>query len=116
MPELHFSFHVTSTITMGNISHFGICCAPSEFDEVLAFYLAALKPLGYREMMRPVDKAVGMGNGWAPEFWIVAKEGCAKVSIEERKDMAIHFAFWGKGEWQCLQLLSILCYQLMALS
>lgn len=83
---------------MGNISHLGISCAPSEFDQVLAFYLAALKPLGYREMMRPVEKVVGLGNGWAPEFWIGAKEGYGKVSIEERKEFGVHFAFWGKGE------------------
>ncbi len=37
---------LNSLVTMGNISHLGIKCAPSEFDEVLAFYLAALKPLG----------------------------------------------------------------------
>jgi hypothetical protein len=85
---------------MGNISHLGIYCAPSEFENVLAFYLGALEPLGYKEKMRPVEKAVGLGNGCAPEFWIVAKDACAKVSIEERKELGIHFAFWGKGEWQ----------------
>ena len=83
---------------MGNISHFGISCAPSEFDEVLAFYLAALKPLGYKELRHPVEKVVGLGNGDTPEFWIAAKAGCGKVSIEERKEMGIHFAFCGKGE------------------
>jgi hypothetical protein len=82
---------------MGNISHFGINCAPSEFDEILAFYLAALKPLGYKELMRPVQKVVGLGNGCAPEFWIAAKEGCEKISKEVRKEMGLHFAFWGRG-------------------
>jgi hypothetical protein len=83
---------------MGNISHFGINCTPSEFDEVLAFYQAALKPLGYKEVMRPHENVVGMASGCAPDFWIGAKEGCEKVGIEERKQMGIHFAFWGKGE------------------
>lgn len=83
---------------MVNISHFGINCTPDEFDDVLAFYLAALKPLGYRVMLRPVEKVVGLSNGYAPEFWIGAKEGCTRVGIEERKAMGIHFAFWGKGE------------------
>jgi hypothetical protein len=82
---------------MGNISHFGINCTASEFDDLVAFYLAALKPLGYKEMLRPVDKVVGLGNGWAPEFWIVAKEACEKVGIAERKAMGTHYAFWGKG-------------------
>lgn len=81
---------------MGNISHFGIICAPSEFDEVLAFYLDALKPLGFKEIMRPVECAVGLGNSFAPEFWIVAKEECAKAPQEQRKKMGTHFAFWGK--------------------
>lgn len=85
---------------MGAISHFGINCAPDEFDDVLAFYLAALKPLGYSEMVRPVEKAVGLSNSNAPDFWIGAKEGCARVGIEERRAMGIHFAFWGKGEWR----------------
>lgn len=84
---------------MGNISHFGINCTPSEFDEVLAFYLAALKPVGFKEILRPVEKVVGLGNGYAPDFWIVAKEGCEKVSRGERRNLGTHFAFWGKGEY-----------------
>ncbi len=83
---------------MGNISHLGINCAASELDEMVAFYLAALKPLGYKEMMRPHDKAVGLGNGFAPDFWITAVERCDKVSREDRKQLGIHFAFSGKGE------------------
>ena len=83
---------------MGNIAHFGIKCAPSEFDELLKFYLTALKPLGYKEQIRPVDKVVGMGNGWAPEVWIVSQESHEHVSLEQRKKLGIHFAFLGKGE------------------
>lgn len=81
------------------ISHLGINCASSEFDKVVAFYLAALKPLGYREMMRPVENAVGLGNGFGPDFWITAVEGCDKVSIDARKQMGFHFAFDAKGEF-----------------
>lgn len=83
---------------MGNISHFNIVCAASEFDRVLAFYLAALKPLGYKEMMRPVENVVGLGNGYIPDFWIAAKKGCEKISIEDRKQIGCHFALWGKGK------------------
>ena len=83
---------------MGNISHLGIVCASSEFDEVLAFYLAALKPLGYEEKMRPVEKAVGLGNWFGPDFWISQKDGCEKVGWEERRGLGFHFAFQGKGE------------------
>lgn len=81
------------------ISHTNINCATSEFDEVVAFYIAALKPLGYREMMRPIATAVGLGNGFGPDFWIHAREGCDKVSIEARKEMGVHFAFSAKGEF-----------------
>ncbi|ERF72502.1 hypothetical protein EPUS_07711 [Endocarpon pusillum Z07020] len=81
---------------MGNIAHFNIVCAASEFDRVLAFYLAALKPLGYKEMKRPVENFVGLGNGYIADFWIGAKKGCEKISIEDRKQIGCHFAFWGK--------------------
>lgn len=80
------------------VAHFGIKCAPSEFDELLAFYLAALKPVGYKEQLRPVDKVVGLGNGWAPDFWIVSQDSYNDISIEQRKKLGIHFAFLGKGE------------------
>jgi hypothetical protein len=81
---------------MGNTSHFGIKCAPSELNDTLAFYLNALKPLGYKEIIRPVDQAVGLGNSWAPEFWIVGNDECDKVPLEQRKRMALHYAFYGK--------------------
>jgi hypothetical protein len=83
---------------MGNISHFCINCAPSEFDEVLSFYLAALKPIGYKEKMRPVKNVAGLANGSAPDFWISENKTCAKVSREDRREMGLHFAFVGKGE------------------
>ena len=82
---------------MGNLSHFGINCAPDEYDEIIAWYLATLKPLGYKVMMTPADKVAGLGNGYAPEFWIVGKKSCEDLDLETRKKMGTHYAFWGKG-------------------
>lgn len=73
------------------ISHVGIPVPASKFDETVRFYEAALKPLGYSIMMRPVEGVVGMGNTMAPDFWI---------SIEEPKMRAggnIHLCFYGKS-------------------
>ncbi|WEW61781.1 hypothetical protein PRK78_007277 [Emydomyces testavorans] len=51
------------------LSHIGICVPHHKFNKTLSFYLAALAPLGYKELMRPVDNVVGLGI-YYPEFWI----------------------------------------------
>ena len=56
-------------------SHVGLAVSPDKFEETVAFYLAALAPLGFKEKMRPADQVVGMGV-YFPDFWIAAgKDG-----------------------------------------
>ena len=73
------------------ISHIGITVPASKFEETVKFYEAALKPLGYKIMMRPVEGVIGMGDSMAPDFWI---------SIGNEKMRAggdIHLCFYGKS-------------------
>ncbi|OJD09508.1 hypothetical protein ACJ73_10262, partial [Blastomyces percursus] len=56
------------------LSHIGFCVPAARFEEVIAFYKAALAPLGYREFMRPVPHVVGFGV-YFPDFWITGAEG-----------------------------------------
>ncbi|EGC48095.1 glyoxalase/bleomycin resistance protein/dioxygenase [Histoplasma capsulatum var. duboisii H88] len=56
------------------LSHLGFCVPASRLDEVVAFYKAALAPLGYRELMRPAPHVVGFG-AYYPDFWITGVEG-----------------------------------------
>ncbi|PGH15503.1 hypothetical protein AJ80_05520 [Polytolypa hystricis UAMH7299] len=50
-------------------SHIGISVPASKFDETVAFYLATLAPLGYKEHVRPAPHVVGLGI-YYPDFWI----------------------------------------------
>lgn len=73
------------------IHHIGITVPKERFDETVKFYEAALKPLGYRVMMQPVEGVVGLGNTMVPDMWI---------SIENKKMRAggdIHLCFYGKS-------------------
>lgn len=47
--------------------------------------------------MSPAPQVVGMGNGYAPEFWIVAKQAYEDMDVEMRKATGTHYAFWGKS-------------------
>jgi len=78
-------------------SHVGLAVSPDKFEESLAFYLAALEPLGYKEKMRPADQVVGMGV-YFPEFWIAAgKDGPSSQSAHiafSVNDRALVHAFY----------------------
>ncbi|EFR03407.1 glyoxalase/bleomycin resistance protein/dioxygenase [Nannizzia gypsea CBS 118893] len=50
-------------------SHVGLTVPDDVFEATVAFYLAALAPLGFKEHLRPHPKVVGMGV-YYPEFWI----------------------------------------------
>ncbi|KAK2763878.1 hypothetical protein FQN54_009496 [Arachnomyces sp. PD_36] len=66
-------------------SHVGISVPPSKFDETLKFYLRALAPLGYKEILRPQEQVVGLGV-YGPTFWITAREDTAG-------EQHVHIAF-----------------------
>jgi len=76
------------------LHHFFIYTVPEKFEETAAWYLKALAPLNYVEIMR-VPRKVAMGANSVPEFWVGTKEDVGKEST--------HFAFKAKGEVSRLQ-------------
>jgi hypothetical protein len=81
------------------LDHLGITVPRAKFDETVAFYLATLAPLGYREMLRPVPNVVGLGV-YHPDFWIsCCPEGqdedgdTSSDSDGDVKNSGLHFAF-----------------------
>ncbi|EEH21278.1 hypothetical protein PABG_03509 [Paracoccidioides brasiliensis Pb03] len=76
------------------LSHIGFCVPAARFDEVVAFYKAALAPLGYKEHMRPVENVVGLGV-YYPDFWITGVKA-EDYNREEDGDVSMkpaHVAF-----------------------
>ena len=74
---------------MSMLDHLGISVAPSKFDEVVAFYTAALAPLGHSKQIEFGKTAIGFGADKATaRFWVFAKEGA--------QDGSIHLAFSAK--------------------
>ncbi len=67
------------------IDHIGIHV--SDLDRALAFYSAALAPLGYKQIMR-VERFAGFGVPPKPDFWI---EGGSPPN------QPCHVAFQAKG-------------------
>ena len=56
------------------VSHFTIVVTPAEFQAAKTFYLAALAPLGYKELFSGPDHQ-GLGDASnIPDFFIVSKE------------------------------------------
>lgn len=83
-----YNLPTTQQIPLDNMgfSHVGINVPADKFEETLNFYLTCLKPLGYREVMRPVPEAVGLGAGFVPEFWVCTKPGASD-------NQQVHIAF-----------------------
>lgn len=73
------------------IHHFGLTVAPYKFEETLSFYLECLKPLGYKELMRPAEHVVGMGAGFTPDFWVSKSQDAPESSPH-------HIAFWARSK------------------
>lgn len=72
------------------IDHAAIIVPASKLDDFVKFLLAALGPLGLKEMMRPVPNSVGLGDQ-TPFFWVTGVEGDAKTL--ETVVLREHFAF-----------------------
>ena len=68
------------------LDHIGLWVPSAQLQRVLDFYTAALAPLGYRILHRPVPHAAGLGKD-APDFWIAGKEG------EDKGAGGVHVAF-----------------------
>ncbi|KAI6278368.1 hypothetical protein MCOR03_008358, partial [Pyricularia oryzae] len=73
------------------IDHVGIQVAETDLAATVAFYTAALAPLGYKEMMRfPTASgttAVGLGSGAHSDFWI--------TGMAEKANTNTHVGFRG---------------------
>jgi len=57
-----------------SIDHTTLVVPISKLDDIVTFLLAALKPLGLREWMRPIPNSVGLGDA-TPFFWVTGIEG-----------------------------------------
>jgi hypothetical protein len=68
------------------LDHIGIYVPKSRFREVVAWYLAALAPLGYTKLKEIDDIAVGLGpEKYSVPFWIAV--------TDEETGRGIHLAF-----------------------
>jgi hypothetical protein len=79
------------------IDHTAIVVPAAKLDNVIKFLLAALEPLGLREMMRPIPTSVGLGDQ-TPFFWVTGIEGDAKTL--ELVMQNEHTAFSAHGRWR----------------
>ncbi|KAF5385246.1 hypothetical protein D9615_001130 [Tricholomella constricta] len=71
------------------ISHVGITV--SDVQEMTAFYLAVLKPLGYDKRMEPAKDVIGLGPKFCgPPFWIAPGLDASKEAKGEKLHVAFH--------------------------
>ncbi len=64
------------------IDHIGI--GVSDFDKAIAFYKAALAPLGYEMLMHFPERAAGFGLNGKPDFWIAPGAPGAGIHVSFR--------------------------------
>lgn len=59
------------------IDHIGITVSPEKYKTLVDFYLAALKPLGYTQLMTfgPNGEVAGLGADNNADWWITAVPG-----------------------------------------
>ncbi|KAJ2899556.1 hypothetical protein MKZ38_002989 [Zalerion maritima] len=58
------------------IDHTGLIVPADKHKDAVAFYLAALQPLGYKKIIEdgPGGMAVGLGADKKPDWWILAQQ------------------------------------------
>jgi hypothetical protein len=78
-----------------SIDHTSIVVPVSKLDDMVKFLLAALKPLGLREWMRPTPTSVGLGDK-TPFFWVTGVEGDEETLRSVMR--CEHFAFSAGSE------------------
>src|SRR4051794_15662970 len=71
------------------MDHLGITVTPTQFDATVAWYLAALAPLGYTRT-RSFPGVAGLGIKRDAHFWIATKENITTVGM--------HLAFKAKDQ------------------
>jgi hypothetical protein len=72
------------------LDHVAFAVPPAQYDSLVAWYVAALAPLGYTKQVDIPGQTVGIGPSGAEvaPFWIAVKE--------DAKVVPIHLAFKGK--------------------
>jgi hypothetical protein len=73
------------------IDHFTLAVPASKYDTVVAFYLAALAPLGYVKI-KDFGRIMGIGADNKPDFWIASRDDATEKQVN-------HYAFNAKGWW-----------------
>jgi hypothetical protein len=72
------------------LDHVGFSVRPSKFDSIIAYYTAALAPLGASKQMEIPGVVIGFGPDKRNiHFWIAAKE--------DAKEAGMHIAFGAKN-------------------
>ncbi|KAM0717133.1 hypothetical protein Q7P37_006985 [Cladosporium fusiforme] len=72
------------------VDHMCVVVPISKLDDIVKFLLAALAPLNFKEIMRPIPTSVGLGDQ-LPFFWVSGVEGDAATL--ERVMQSEHMAF-----------------------
>ena len=73
------------------INHVGVAVPETQLEETVQFYLRALGPLGYVEMVRPVPGVVGLGAKGVADLWLSAL-------LSDVTNSKIHLAFDAESE------------------
>ena len=78
------------------IDHAAIVVPAAKLDDFVNFLVAALEPLGLKEMMRPIPTSVGLGDQ-TPFFWVSGIEGDAQTLALVMENE--HTAFSANGRY-----------------
>jgi hypothetical protein len=81
------------------IDHFSFMVPQPKLDPLISFLTTSLAHMGFKEMMRPMDNVVGLGEQ-VPYFWLT---GCVPGDVQEESLMKVlrglHVAF--RAESKC---------------
>ncbi|KAK3367793.1 Glyoxalase/bleomycin resistance protein/dioxygenase-like protein [Podospora didyma] len=83
------------------ISHTGVTVSTDKFKEVIAWYTAALAPLGYAPTRSFADgNVIGFGcDGVAPDWWVVSRDFSSTAAATPGGTIvATHHAFRAKDQ------------------
>src|SRR5262245_64948247 len=78
------------------IGHISLPCGLAHFEEMRAFYLAILQPLGYKVYKEDVPKWCGLGTSTGgPDFWLHCggKELSKFGGDVDKREGGVHVAF-----------------------
>ena len=83
------------------IDHFSFMVPQPKLNPLISFLTTSLGHMGFKEMFRPIDHVVGLGEQ-VPYFWLT---GCVPADVQEESLMKVlkglHVAFRAesKSEW-----------------